>query len=786
MTDSSEEQDKLQYVKKDLFQPVARPWHRTDADDDDSNHLFMSEPSMSEADDDDSSDHHLRLLSPMGSFTGDEEDNDNLLPPPPPPARILTTQAPASPGNTSLSSWESPHFSRRIQVHFSPDHREEERSSHVKVEKGQGRRLIMQAPANQREDGPPTPSGTRTPDRGFVSDNQQSSTSTSPESEGHRRRLEDFLHDLRVNSQGQVQESTMGANTSFESSYQGPNNRPDFLRPKHNGGIPQHQRVSSMDTAIVQNTAVSDAPLSATTQDTRVNPTDDTIVMTLSDSEDDYTKETATGGSSPSLPLDWEQQHSADDEKTADRPRRIRGKPGHRRQRSGDAAAATLSTGRTDWKGMDKDKIPLPPVPGEHDDTDNDEDDRKNNLRDEKKDAGTSNDQDPYASKMSALEGGLASSFRGNLKDAGEIAQFSKFALGTAGNDPTSPRRPFRRQHRRDSRSRKKNGVVVECEDSSSLASGGPSPRGDFSFQAPYAFHPGSLPTLSGYTAIPKPPCWDQHARMHSYPNPSPGSLHSDYTETPRSQKPDQSPQWHLSLRETGHKQYSPQFYSPKEHGLGSRRKSEGVRGTIDPMGSQSFGGSLSSTFSWLSSKPAANTEITHKDDGSEPERLPFCDNKHFEGQSEKPEDGQRSYDVFSDTSSGSSNSLERNRNMRAQSQTPTYATSPLRVLRNRTRTSPFANIGKTMEKFDRRRFLPQTSTVGEDEKSKQTYTCPVCKTCQREFFSVADAPRQFESASGYLALYFGIYVIVALYIFGLQEGWGTVDCIYFAGKETY
>ena len=47
----------------------------------------------------------------------------------------------------------------------------------------------------------------------------------------------------------------------------------------------------------------------------------------------------------------------------------------------------------------------------------------------------------------------------------------------------------------------------------------------------------------------------------------------------------------------------------------------------------------------------------------------------------------------------------------------------------------------------------------------------------------MTNAPRQFESASGYIAFYFGIYVIAALYIFGLQEGWGKLDCIYFAGE---
>ena len=875
MTDSSEENEKLQYVKKDLFQPGIRPWHRRNGDtdeekltDDDSNNLFMSEPSMSEVDDSSDQGHNLRLLSPAGSFTEDEEQDIDFLPPPPPPSgRLLTAQsaqAPMSPGNTSISSWESPHFNRRIQVHFSPDRK---RKGVVKVDTGnETPRLIMRQAAatkTQFEDGPPA-NGSRTLDRGFGSDNQQSSSS-SPVSERHRRRLEEFLHDLRINSQGQVQESAVGADTSFESSYQIPNTKkPQFIiRPKNNDGIPQHERISSLDTAVVQNTSVSEVPLPAPSHDTQVNPTDDTIVMVLSDSEDEG-KETNTGSSS-SRPLDWEQKDSADDEKTADRPRRVRGKlvhrrqksgdagkpghrrqrsgdaaaakmstgrsdwkgmgdsgkpghrrqrsgdvaaakmstgrsdwkgisdtgkPGHRRQRSGDVAAAKMSTGRSDWKGMDKDKIPLPPVPGEQDETDFDEEDgKKAILRDEERDAGSSsNDQDPYKSTISALEGGLAGAFRKNSKEAGEIAQFSKFALGTAGNETSSSRRPYRRQQRRDSRSRRKVGVVESFDDSSSYASTGPSPRGDVNFQAPYAFRPGSVPspTFSGYSASPQPAFWTQHNRTNSHPIPSPASFYSDYTdESPRSQQPNWSPQWNLSLREPPKQGtfFSPQWYRPvSENGTGRHHRSEsdGARSAIDRMGSQCLGGSLSSNFSWISGKRGSGNDGKQQQFGSESEMSPLWTNKT----SENLDDDQGPNDDYSNSSSRSrsTSSLDRSGNFGVQFQTPQVGTA--QTQNRRGFPSPFESIGKTVEKFDRSRFLPHTSAVGEDENAHQTYICPVCKTRQREFFSVANAPSQFESASGYLALYFGIYVIVALYIFGLQEGWSKLDCIYFAGKK--
>lgn len=753
MTDSSDEQEKMQYVKQDLFQPVSRPWHRHDGDDD-SNQYFMSEPSMSEADD--SSDQYSRLLTPMGSFTEDEEEQGHLPQPPPSSARLLTTQPPASPGNTSLSSLESSHLTRRVHLHFSPDRREQ-KSSTVKVETAEDARLTMQPTTIQHVDDHRALSGNaKIPDRSLVSDNQQSSTSTSPASEGHQRRLEDFLNDLRINSQGQMQESAMGANTSFESSHQGPNNRTDILRPRQNDLLSRHERVSSMDTAIMRNTAASDIPISALTQDARANATDDTIVMTLSLSEDDDdTKETAAGESSSSVPLDWEQEHSADDEKTADRPRRVRGKPGHRRLRSGDTAAATLSTGRSDWKGMDKDNIPLPPVPCEHDETDNDEEIQRDSVREEQRDI----NKDQISSK----DGGIVPSLRGTV---GEAAEISKFALGTSGNDSSPSRRYTRRQQRRDFRSRKKAGLTINAEDTSSLASSfatiGTSSRGDHSMQPPHALARSSsqpLTSLSGHSASPYG-AYD--SRQQNYPlnwNPSPRSLNSDHTENSVSQNPHWSPQWNHAT--------SPTYYYSSQVGVGSNElagyssRSEGTRGSSSearpPRAGQSgMFGSASSLFSGKSPSDSS----ANGNDGTETEMSPLF--------TAKVQEKEKSFHFPFQSSPHESNY-----------QTPREQESPLSAI---LRISPFANVGKSVFK-DRRRFLPHTSPAGEARRSYQYFICPTCKTQQREFFTVSSAPRQLESASGYLALYFAIYVIIALYIFGLQEEWGKLDCIYFAGK---
>ncbi len=86
------------------------------------------------------------------------------------------------------------------------------------------------------------------------------------------------------------------------------------------------------------------------------------------------------------------------------------------------------------------------------------------------------------------------------------------------------------------------------------------------------------------------------------------------------------------------------------------------------------------------------------------------------------------------------------------------------------------------MPKFDRRQFLPRTSTSFDSEKTKYpTFVCPNCNMRQREFFTVSSAPKQQESEGMLISLLFGVYVVSSLYIFGLQEGWGKLDCFYFA-----
>lgn len=101
--------------------------------------------------------------------------------------------------------------------------------------------------------------------------------------------------------------------------------------------------------------------------------------------------------------------------------------------------------------------------------------------------------------------------------------------------------------------------------------------------------------------------------------------------------------------------------------------------------------------------------------------------------------------------------------------------------MRKGTNFSPLANIGKSSsEKAARSTFLP--TSYGSDDKMYSTFICPRCKTRQREFFTVENAAAgRLEGPGSYLALYFAVYVTCSLFIFGLEEGWKPLDCIYFA-----
>jgi hypothetical protein len=70
---------------------------------------------------------------------------------------------------------------------------------------------------------------------------------------------------------------------------------------------------------------------------------------------------------------------------------------------------------------------------------------------------------------------------------------------------------------------------------------------------------------------------------------------------------------------------------------------------------------------------------------------------------------------------------------------------------------------------------------AASESKPPPTFFCPNCKTRQRAFIDITTAASQFESPLGYLALYFALYMTSVLFVFGLEEGWTPLDCVYFA-----
>ena len=864
--------------------------------------------------------------------------------------------APHSPGNTSLSSWDSPHTSRRVHIHYSPPRNSDTESKsstgpfystnnnrqqrqHSDEEKIAGvSNTIMKTPERLPVTGRP---------KGNTMDPQQqfSSNSTSPASEGHMERLEEFLDDLRVNSEGKVQDSGgLESNTSFESSlFPGPADGQEVWRKRSSGSSgqidgttqqretryhqssssqQQHERMASIGTDIIQNVS---------------NPTIDqsndehTLAMVLSDSEyerdnndakadsDDPNDDTKSGEGSnknidalpPSKPpksdvkVPTPQQvptqapvekkglfdrgaamfrrkarkafqqtgiasnsiGGEDSEEKPSPPEKI-GKPtGHRRQRSGDAAAATLATGSDQWRGMELYQIPMPDGAGDETEDDTASDKKKassngggsNHSRGRStKVKGTIDRREEYSQRKLRRESdnSIKSSTTDKGKDADkitnsppspftrqkkEIAQFSQFALGTGEHDDNATRNP-RRKKQSSYRSMRRRYIQGDSGDSSSHDDDSGyagffqpppiSPRG-----APRMY---SSPTLSGYSQSPSNSQWSssQPPRktyslqdvQHS-PQMSAGQFDNSFSELPPPPPPpptynlssswgaDASSQFQQSLppyvpafniHQRSQSEMPGQalpFFPPSVDG---RRGSDIPPNYIPPPPTHEhflppnmnfyyqFPGHSSPMISsdgqiFHQAPPPTFPPKTRSFDVPPNEASPMAfDRKtppgiHLSPQQTEEKDkndhtrDEESY-IFSDDQSTDDDDdlLEYERNVKRLHE----AHYEERVIRHHNNVgSPFS-IFNSSKKFDRRQFLPQTSTVFEDGSEKATYPtyiCPVCNTRQREFFTVSSAPRQFEGPGGFIAFYFAIYVIGSLYIFGLQEGWGKLDCIYFA-----
>jgi len=101
--------------------------------------------------------------------------------------------------------------------------------------------------------------------------------------------------------------------------------------------------------------------------------------------------------------------------------------------------------------------------------------------------------------------------------------------------------------------------------------------------------------------------------------------------------------------------------------------------------------------------------------------------------------------------------------------------------LSNRSIRTDASIKGTRRPKVNLRSMYAPASNISSDEAGHTWFTCPKCGTRQREFFGVYTARSSMDSPVGYLALYFLLYVVASLFIFGKEEGWRAVDCLYFS-----
>ena len=718
-----DKEDYKEPLKKNGPPRTIRPWR----DDDEDTNYFMSEPSVSEAE---SSEYvrpaHIPSLlepradSPSSTSSKDLVEGGERSSPPPPQRQQGGGVAayPTSPG-TSLSSWDSPHlFRKQVKLYFSP-----EKSSALEASNNA-------ATKNRR------------------ASNQ--STSSSSSTHRLRQRSDQFLRDLKQYSVGAVK-----------------NARPeDFDSDRSNlNGADRHNVDAVIRNVRNNNNAHPAVPPVDTDQD-------ETLVMDLStDEEEDEVIKTTTDE-----PLDWEAKHSsADDEKTAERPRRARrgsggghrraksgdaasppqkakrGPGGHRRSRSGDAAAASLMTGGQNWKGMQFDRLP---IPSEHDDED--EHEHSHDSEEIRKVTSTGNDSTPLS-----VDPNVAVETSGG------------FALGSGKNGRTS-KRPRRSQRVRRLVPRAMN----RLETNSTLEGEGMS-RDVFSRHALES--PRVIPKYVGRTS----PTNESLSTIDHYTSERMESDSSGHGAGPRRRRNASDMDFYIPNRR--HRTYSDAdlFQPSLDHRVSDITVDSRGHGSTVSGWSNQHEPKLST--SWDPHYEAYRQRIEHYQLTDSPERPNGEHNYQFgDAPNETPDDTGSDYSqsddsIKDDERNVRSNQLRYGPDVKQLDEFDRlYEDGEFRgksqhVLRNK--LSPFKTSGTVSSFGSRASYMPTSHSVGD----YPTFVCPVCKTRQREFFTSSSAPSQFQGPAGYLALYFAIYVIAALFIFGLEEGWQALDCVYFA-----
>lgn len=698
----------------------SRPWND---DDDDSNAYFMSEPSVSEAESSEYVRNFPSLLAPRAESPSSTSSRD-LLPAArsPPPAPQPQPQQNRAAAAHLLSYPISPGTS--ISSWDSPHLFRKQVRLYFSPDR----------PSNNLEAAKTT--------RG----NQ--STSSEGSAIVRRQPSDEFLKDLKQNSIGAVKDA----------------------RPEDFDSDRSQQQLNGADRtkvdAVIRNAPVRNNALGAVLAQVESNDQDETIIMDLSASDEDE------GTKTTEEPLDWEAKHSADDEKTeGERPKRAK-RPGsghrrsksgdgsgHRRTRSGDEAAAFLMTGGKGWKGMQIDQLP---IPSEHDDED--ENDHSHDSEDVHR-GPIGPQQQENGSPLSKRINHVRSESTGG------------FAVGSGKNLRLTTKKPRRNQRVRR---------PVHCE----------MDRQETDSTLEEEQERMSRDTFSRY-ALESPRALPKYVGRAS---PTNESMSTIYHFTPSDRIESDSSGHGGGARRHVRAGSDVNFSIPNRH---QRTLSDAdlfqpsLQHRVSEITFDSSRGH-GSPFSLLSSKheprlsgswdPRYPYEYNAYQFGDVPERLNREGGYQFgNAEEETPDDTSNDYSRSDYSSEDEERDIQSNRlryapDMKLDELERLLEDGGMRgkaqhVLRHR--LSPFQNFGKDTPSSTKSRA--SYKPISENDGNYPTFVCPVCKTRQREFFTAASAPSQFQGPTGFLALYFAIYVIASLFIFGLKEGWKPLDCVYFA-----
>jgi hypothetical protein len=680
----------------------------TQLDQDEQSRLFMSEPSIStEGGRTADSKTFSFLLSRQDS--SEDEINESRNNSSHYPALAHDLIPPTSPGNTSLSSRESPFLHSKIQMQFLQDKRSQSKTdskhqflslspypNNNALQNFVSKKNRREAFATKKE---------------YSNPSLRSNSTISLEKE---QQAAQFMSDLKLRSIGAVEEAGVNDAGSIPSS--GPD------RQKVHAVIRRH----SSDELAAE---------------------DDNLVMTLSDSDEEL------GNSSKHL--DCELSDVADDEHTVQSPKRMRRKGDplskvdqlHRRTRSGDSTAAALVTTGIEWKGMKHDNLPMPQMLGEDDD---EIESKELSRRIAKSDS----------------NGGLLSINKPSPTLSGESDKTSPvFTIGSISqNDSPIPRKPSRRKGSYDRRiSYRGNELSPDYRYNCYSTTGALSYEINSSIgaianswisQSPISKKANALNNSSGLDIFD---VQTPNNNFEDYWNRNNNKLKQRKSDDVISQS---LPKFAGSPTFGGrfHRHHSEILSSDKEH----------VRDSISTFTSRPTQRLASSSTQNSSALFAADTLAPR----SPMERDQYLNRERDEqlfshlsqvnidrdpllvqGNSSYNDRWNRMEPVQEETSHQNMYEIPTSTNYRAQNE--------------KTRSAKVS-------------FMTN-SPIEKDSIRFPTYTCPKCGTLQRCFFTAATAPSQIEGPASYLALYFSIYVISSLCIFGLQEGWKGLDCVYFA-----